>query len=158
VKIQVPPLRARAADILALATHFLGKCAKKAKKGEMVLSPPVAALLLAYDWPGNVRELENCIERAVALARLDHLSAEDLPERIAASRPTSFARSPGEPDETLTLDELDRRYIDRTIKRLDGNKAQAALLLGLDRRTLYRRLARYAKSEGGGADDMTGEG
>jgi DNA-binding NtrC family response regulator len=153
VKIQVPPLRARATDILALATHFLRRSAEKSKKGEMVLSPQVAALLLAYDWPGNVRELENCIERAVALARLNHLSAEDLPERITASRATSFTLAPGEADEILTLDEMDRRYIDRAIKLLGGNKAQAAVVLGLDRRTLYRRLAKYGKSEARRASD-----
>jgi two-component system response regulator HydG len=143
VKIQVPSLRARATDILALAAHFLRRSAEKAKKGPMILSPQVAALLLAYEWPGNVRELENCIERAVALARLDHISAEDIPEKIASSRGSSLASMSGESDEILTLDELDRRYIDRAIKIVDGNMSRAASLLGLDRRTLYRRLARY---------------
>jgi two-component system response regulator HydG len=146
LKIEVPPLRARGGDILALATHFLRKAAAKAHKGEMVLSSPVAALLLAHDWPGNVRELENCIERAVALARLDHLSAEDLPERIATPRPSAVA-VPSEPGSILTLDEMNRRYIEQAITTLGGNKAQAAMMLGLDRRTLHRRLARYRRSD-----------
>jgi two-component system response regulator HydG len=157
IKIPVPPLRTRGADILALATHFLRRAAERAKKGEMVLSSPVAALLLGHDWPGNVRELENCIERAVALARLDHLSAEDLPERIVASRSTGVAFA-GEAEAMLTLDEMNRRYIDRTIKALGGNKAQAATVLGLDRRTLHRRLARYKRSDVRQADAASDAG
>jgi two-component system response regulator HydG len=153
VKIQVPPLRARAADILALATHFLQRAAERTKKGKMILSPQVAALLLAYEWPGNVRELENTIERAVALAQLNHLSAEDLPEKIASSRSASLLPPTGEPDEILTLDEIDRRYIDRAIKLLDGNKARAATMLGLDRRTLYRRLEKYESQVRGAAEN-----
>ena len=153
VRIEVPPLRGRGGDILTLAAHFLRRCAERAKKGEMVLSPQVAAPLLAYDWPGNVRELENCIERAVALAQLDHLSVEDLPEKIAARRQTSRpASAEEESGEILTLEEVDRRYIARVIGLLDGNKSRAATLLGLDRRTLYRRLEKYeAEARGGGS-------
>ncbi|MGO8992942.1 MAG: sigma-54-dependent transcriptional regulator [Polyangiaceae bacterium] len=148
VKIEVPSLRARGSDILALATHFLRKASEKAKKGEMFLSPQVAAPLLAYDWPGNVRELENCIERAVALARLDHVSAEDLPEKVLSHRSAPFILSEGQNGEILTLEEVDRRYIARALKLLDGNKSRAADLLGLDRRTLYRRLEKYESASG----------
>jgi two-component system response regulator HydG len=98
---------------------------------------------MAYDWPGNVRELENCIERAVALARFDHLTVEDLPEKIRAYRADRFVMAANEVDEILTIDEIERRYIIRVIKLLNGNKARAAQLLGLDRRTLYRKLERY---------------
>jgi DNA-binding NtrC family response regulator len=145
VRIEVPSLRARGSDVLALASHFLRKAAEKSGKGAMVLPPPVAAALLAYDWPGNVRELENCVERAVALARLDHLSTEDLPDRIVAHRPAaaSTVHAAEEDGEILTLEEVDRRHIARTVERLDGNISRAAILLGLDRRTLYRRLEKY---------------
>ena len=150
VTIAVPPLRARGGDVLALANHFLRVAAAKSGKGTMVLPPSVAAALLAYDWPGNVRELENCIERAVALARLDHLSTEDLPDRVVDHRhPVPPPLSEGDDGEILTLDELDRRYIARTIRRLDGNMSRAASVLGLDRRTLYRRLEKY-EAEGRG--------
>ena len=88
-------------------------------------------------------ELENCIERAVALARLDHLSAEDLPEKIAAYRAPFGGHPSEEPGEILTLDEVNRRYVERTLVALHGNKSLAANLLGLDRRTLYRRLEKY---------------
>jgi DNA-binding NtrC family response regulator len=143
VKIPVPPLRERGRDVLVLATHFLEKFAERAKKGAMTLSPQVAAPLLAYPWPGNVRELENCMERAVALARLDHVSAEDLPDKIRAFKADRFVVSADEPAEIITLEMLERRYIERAIKLLAGNKSRAAELLGLDRRTLYRRLEKY---------------
>jgi two-component system response regulator HydG len=147
VRIPVPPLRARDGDILRLATHFLRTFAAKAQRGEMQLSPHVAAALLSYDWPGNVRELENCMERAVALASLSHLSVEDLPEKVVARRSTPFAVAVEQTDEILTLDEVDRRYIARALALLDGNKSRAADLLGVDRRTLYRRLEKYEAEE-----------
>jgi len=143
VTIYVPPLRAREGDILRLATHFLRKFAAKSDHGTMVLPPRVAASLLAYDWPGNVRELENCMERAVALAHTDHISTEDLPAKILARRTTPQAPTAAESEEILTLEEVDRRYIERALVLLKGNKSRAADLLGLDRRTLYRRLDRY---------------
>ena len=143
VKIVVPPLRERSEDILALAEHFLRKCAERSKKGPMVLSPEVAAPLLTYAWPGNVRELENCIERAVALARLDHLSVEDLPEKVVSREVASPIFAAKNAGEILTLEEVDRRYIERAIALVEGNMSRAAILLGLDRRTLYRRLEKY---------------
>jgi two-component system response regulator HydG len=143
VKVPVPPLRRREGDILRLATHFLGRFAARGRRGEMQISPQFAAALLAYEWPGNVRELENCMERAVALARLDHLSVEDLPDKVVASAEVPQVASSDDSDEILTLEEMDRRYIARAIALLDGNKSRAADLLGVDRRTLYRRLEKY---------------
>jgi DNA-binding NtrC family response regulator len=146
VNIHVPPLRERGSDVLKLAAHFLQKCADRTGQVAKQLSPPVAERLLAYDWPGNVRELENCVERAVALARFDELALEDLPERIRTYRPDRFVMTADEVEEIISLDELERRYIARALKLLNGNKARAAQLLGVDRRTLYRRLGRYANS------------
>ncbi len=143
VKIRVPALRTRDGDVLRLASHFLQKFAAKAGRGEMHLSSHVAAAILGYDWPGNVRELENCMERAVALARLSSVSMEDLPEKLAAHRPADVSVAAESVEEILTLDELDRRYIARVIALLGGNKSRAADLLGVDRRTLYRRLEKY---------------
>ena len=143
VKICVPPLRERAGDILLLATHILRKTAERHRKPDMKISPRVAALFLEYDWPGNVRELENCLERCVALSRFDHLDAEDLPERLRTFKKERFVVAANGPEEILPLDELDRRYILRALKLLNGNKTRAADLLQVDRRTLYRRLDRY---------------
>jgi two-component system response regulator HydG len=143
VRIDVPALRERSSDVLKLAAFFLKQAGERGAKGSLELSPQVAERLMAYDWPGNVRELENCIERAVALARFDHLTVEDLPEKIRAYRADRFVMAANEVDEIISLDEIERRYIIRVIKMLNGNKARAAQLLGLDRRTLYRKLERY---------------
>jgi DNA-binding NtrC family response regulator len=160
VKIPVPALRERGSDVLLLASHFLRKASARNGRGEISLSPAVASILAAYDWPGNVRELENCIERAVALARFDQVSAEDLPEKVRAFSPTRVAPVAEETSEILTLDELERRYILRAIKILGGNRSRAATLLGLDRRTLYRRLEKYGvlhDERSGGDDGADGE-
>ena len=126
-----------------LAANFLQKAAERNRQDVLALPPQVAASLLAYDWPGNVRELENCIERAVALARFSELSADDLPEKVRSYSPRRFVVSADNEGEILSLDELERRYILRALKILNGNRSRAATLLGLDRRTLYRRLERY---------------
>jgi len=148
VKITVPPLRERGNDVLLLATRFLRNASERAHGEHITLSPQLAALLVAYDWPGNVRELENCIERAVALARYNQISAEDLPERIRTFRRKVFTSSAaperGHEDEILSLEELERRHIFQTLKSVDGNHARAATLLGLDRRTLHKRIEKYS--------------
>jgi two-component system response regulator HydG len=131
-------------DVIKLASHFLQKHAPKDKV--FSLSAAIAERLTAYQWPGNVRELENCMERAVALARFDEVTVEDLPQKIRAYRPEHFVVSADDPREIITLDELERRYIERVLKLLDGNKSRAAQVLALDRRTLYRKLERYEKS------------
>jgi DNA-binding NtrC family response regulator len=143
VSIDVPALRARGSDIVQLASHFLSSACARGGKGALQLSVPLAERLMAYDWPGNVRELQNCIERAVALARFDHLTIEDVPERIRAYNSGLFSMSANDVDEIVTLDEVERRYTMRALKLLSGNRAQAAQKLGLDRRTLERKLQRY---------------
>jgi two-component system, NtrC family, response regulator HydG len=145
VRIAVPPLRARGADILLLAQHFLSRFVSRSRR-VMTLSEPAAAKLLAYDWPGNVRELENCMERAVALARSDELTADDLPERIRRGQPTPVAL-PHAGDVAATdvtsLFDAEREHVLRAVEQFGGNKTRAAAILGIDRRTLYRRLVRY---------------
>jgi two-component system response regulator HydG len=145
VTIDLPPLRERGMDVLKLASHFLQK---HAPRGASPLSLPaaIAERLLSYNWPGNVRELENCMERAVALAQYNAITIEDLPQKIRAYRPEQFVVSADEPAELVTLDELERRYIERVLKVLGGNKSRVAQVLGLDRRTLYRKLERYTLS------------
>ena len=142
VKLDLPPLRDRGGDVLKLAQHFLGKFASNGKEA-LTLSASAAEKLMAYNWPGNVRELENCMERAVALARFDHVTVEDLPEKIRAYKPNRFVVSADDPGEVVTLDEVERRYILRVLSIVGGNKVRASEMLGLDRRTLYRRLERY---------------
>jgi DNA-binding NtrC family response regulator len=143
VSIDLPALRERGPDVLKLAWHFLRSAARRSAKGVLQLSPQFAERLLAYNWPGNVRELENCIERAVALARFDHLTVDDLPEDIRAYRAAdSFVMTANDTDEIVTLNELERRYVARVIKLVSGNTSRAAQMLGIDRRTLARMLER----------------
>jgi two-component system response regulator HydG len=90
-----------------------------------------------------VRELENCIERGVALGRFDQLTVEDLPQKVRGYRAPSFVVSADDTTEVVVMEEVERRYIMRVLGLVGGNKSQAAQLLGFDRRTLYRKLARY---------------
>jgi DNA-binding NtrC family response regulator len=143
VAMDVPPLRERPADVLVLAQHFLRKFAEAAGKPTMTLSTSVSEKLVAYGWPGNVRELENCMERAVAVGRFDQVTVEDLPQKIRSYRAEGFVVSADDATEVVTLEEVERRYILRVLGLVGGNKSQAAQLLGLDRRTLYRKLAHY---------------
>jgi two-component system response regulator HydG len=143
LRIDVPPLRVRGNDVLFLAQHFLERFSQQTAKKVVRLSPSVAEKLMAYPWPGNVRELQNCVERAVALTRFDELTVDDLPEKIRDYRSTDLGIPGLGPDEVLTMDEVERRYITRVLKQLDGNKTMAAEILGLDRRTLYRKLERW---------------
>jgi two-component system response regulator HydG len=153
VKIDVPPLRERGGDVLHLSQHFLKQFAQRNDKPTLELSTTAAEKLMAYNWPGNVRELENCMEHAVALARFDQITVEDLPEKIRAYRAERFVVAANDPTEIVTMDELERRYILRVLALVGGNKSRAAQVLGFDRRTLYRKLERYgaggeqAKSE-----------
>jgi DNA-binding NtrC family response regulator len=143
VKIDVPPLRERSGDVLHLARHFLKIYGERHGKHEIELSQPAAEKLIAYAWPGNVRELENCIDGAVALARGSRIELDDLPEKIRSYRADRFTVSANQPEEIITIDELERRYVMRVLTIVGGNKSRAAQVLGFDRRTLYRKLERY---------------
>jgi two-component system response regulator HydG len=143
VRIDMPPLRARGRDVLLLAQHFLDGHRESRPEAPTAISEAAAAKLLAYDWPGNVRELENCMQRAVALARLEEIAVDDLPEKVRTHRSDALLLSAEDADELVTLDELEARYIRRVLKMMGGNKSRTARALGLDRRSLYRRLEKY---------------
>ncbi len=140
VMIDVPPLRARGGDVLLLAHHFLRRLAERTGKNINGISADAARKLLDYDWPGNVRELENCIERAVALSRLSEIQLDDLPAKIREHQSTRLEIGSDDPTELVTLSEMERRYVRRVLDACGGNKTQAARVLGIDRRSLYRRL------------------
>jgi two-component system response regulator HydG len=141
--IELPPLRSRGGDILLLAQHFLVHFAEQADKPVTGLSKPAAERLMAYSWPGNVRELRNAIERAVALTRFDHITVEDLPERIRTFESNHVVVAGDTLDELVPLEEVERRYILRVLQAAGGNKSLAAEKLGIGRRTLYRKLGEY---------------
>jgi two-component system response regulator HydG len=142
LRIQLPPLRGRGADVLELAQHFVTRLAAETGKAVSGLTHGAAEKLLAYSWPGNVRELQNCIERAVAMACHDQLTVEDLPERVQAYEPRHVLVAGDDPTELVPMEEVERRYIARVLEAVGGNKTLAARILGFDRKTLYRKLAR----------------
>ena len=144
LRIEVPPLRARGRDVLLLAQHFLRVGAERSGRELTGLSRGAAEKLLAYAWPGNVRELQNAIERAVALARYDQILVEDLPERIRDYGRAHVLVVGEDPSELVPLEVVEQRYIVRVLEAVGGNKTLAARVLGLDRKTLYRKLDRMA--------------
>jgi two-component system response regulator AtoC len=148
VHIHMPPLRKRDNDVLLLAQAFLQKGQMGASARVIGLKSAAAERLIAYPWPGNVRELQNCIERALALAQFDHLGVDDLPERIREFRSPRIPIEDGDPLTIVPMDDVERRYVLRVLQALDGNKASAARLLGMDRRTLYRKLERWGHTPG----------
>lgn len=149
VHVEVPPLRSRGHDILLLAQTFIERMSKRHGKQVIGMSPEVGKKLLAYAWPGNVRELLNSMERAVALARLEELSLEDLPPKIQDYVSTRFVLEGTDPTEMLTLDEIEKRYIQRVMEAVSWNKTEATKILGIDRSTLYRKLERYGLNASG---------
>ncbi len=140
----LPPLRARGGDVLLLAQHWLRHYAAVFDKKVVGLTAAAAERMMAYDWPGNVRELGNCLERAVALAHFEEIQVEDLPEKIRSQQPRrSNTLSGSDVPELLTLEEVERRHVIRVLEACHGNRTDAAKILGLDRKTLYRKLLRW---------------
>ncbi|MDB4945667.1 MAG: Response regulator of zinc sigma-54-dependent two-component system [Labilithrix sp.] len=143
VHLALPPLRARGGDVLALAQQFVTRYAGPMGKKVQGFSSAVGERLLAYAWPGNVRELQNCIERALALARFEEITVEDLPPKVRDYKPSFVVVATEDPSDLVTMEEVERRYIGRVMEAVGQNKTQAAKVLGFDRTTLYRKLERY---------------
>jgi two-component system response regulator HydG len=143
IQIALPPLRSRGNDTLLLAERFLKEFASVTGKNVIGLAAPVAHKLLSYLWPGNVRQLRNCIEHAVALTHHDKLVMDDLPAKIAGHTDSHLIVMGHDPQELVPMDELERRYITHVLAAAGGNKTTAAGILGMDRKTLYRKLDRY---------------
>jgi DNA-binding NtrC family response regulator len=144
IQIHLPALRDRAEDILPLAEHFLAASAARAAKDIKGFHELAKKALLAHRWPGNVRELENVVERAVALAETTSVRVDDLPTAVRDRRTGEQDTLAHALARDLSLDELEREYIQRVLAAEGGNKTRAAQRLGLDRKTLYRKLEEYA--------------
>jgi two-component system response regulator HydG len=140
IELKTPPLRERGQDILLLAQHFVGQFAKKTGKDVSGFTEPVAGKLLYYSWPGNVRELRNVMERAVALTRHDKIIVEDLPDPICNYQGKTFDLTGAGADMLFSLDEVEQRYIRHVLDKTKDNKTLAARILGIDRKTMYRKL------------------
>jgi DNA-binding NtrC family response regulator len=139
IQLNLPPLRKRPFDIPLLIEHFVTRYAEASGEQPLEVSAEALALLTAYSWPGNVRELENVIERAVAMARGAALLPEDLPERLRSGAHATSVLSQAR-ETQMTLRQLEQTYVAETLRRAGGNKSRAAEMLGLDRKTLYRKI------------------
>jgi DNA-binding NtrC family response regulator len=143
IALEMPPLRARGRDVLILAQKFIDAFAARMDKDVVGLTPAAAERLLTYQWPGNVRELQNCIERAVALTAFEQITVEDLPEKIRDYGGWQTLTSKAALAEVVPISELERRYILHVLEVAGGSRTLAARALGMDRKTLYRRLEQY---------------
>lgn len=150
VEILVPPLRKRRADIEPLARHFLARFAGETGRRVRDFTPAALEALKTYDWPGNIREMRNVVERAVVLSHRDlidrsELALSQLPTPGDTGRHPLETRSAYKPE---SLEDVEKRHILATIEAASGNKTKAASILGIERSTLDRKLARWAKRRG----------
>jgi DNA-binding NtrC family response regulator len=138
IDIEMPPLRERKEDISLLIQHFITKFSNEFKKNISGVSEDALKLLLNYSWPGNVRELENVIQRAITLSQHEIILVEDLPAQMVQEKDEDLIEKGVR--EKYTVDQLEKEYIKKVLIEVGGNKSKAAELLGLDRKTLYRKL------------------
>jgi len=142
IPIHLPPVRERKEDIPALANHFLSLYREKNKKEIKEISPKALDLLIRHDWPGNIRELENCLERAVIVARGELLAPADLPpaiQNLPAGKEDAEIPFPA----GISLQEAEKALILKTLEDAGGNRSRAAEILGINRRTLQMKLKEY---------------
>ena len=145
VTIKIPPLRERREDIPLLVEHFV-KLSNAAQEAKVTgITPDVQRFFAGYPWPGNVRQLRNVVENMVALAREGRLTIEDLPPEL---------RGPADAGDTgvsgltgMSISEAERELIRNTLKSVNGNRQQAARMLGIGERTLYRKIKEYGLNE-----------
>ena len=139
VPITLPDLKDRPEDIPLLANHFVQKFGQESNSGIREISKEAMAILISHTWPGNVRELENVIERAATLGRGPAVQPSDLPPHLAGgTNPLERALA-----KEATLEDLEKDYIAMILRRTKGHQIRAASILGIDRRTLYRKIRRY---------------
>jgi two-component system response regulator HydG len=144
LSLRIPALRERRQDIPLLIGHFLDRLTRNSGQ-QKTLSDDAVKAMLAYDWPGNVRELENCLERAYAFTSGPTIQTADLPREIANLPIADFSNTNGNGHfKIMPIAELEKRTILNAISELNGDKLQAARLLGIGKTTLYRKLKDYA--------------
>jgi len=141
LSLRIPALRERRQDIPLLAGFFLDRLSRTSGQ-ERTLSEEALKILLAYDWPGNVRELENCLERSCAFTSNAIIQVRDLPSDIHGTH--NLAVGGNGSAKIVPIEQLEKQTILNTIEQLNGDKLQAARLLGIGKTTLYRKLKEYA--------------
>ena len=142
IRIELPPLRERSEDIAVLVDHFIRKFSDSARRKVTGIQEEALTALKNYSWPGNIRELEHTIERAVLLGRGSTVGIDDLPPQLAACGESAVVLGAALAKQ-LTLRDLEREYIGKVLQTTQGNKTEAARILGVDRTTLYRKLEEY---------------
>lgn len=142
VKIALAPLRERREDIPLLTQHFLKEFCKENKKPQLALSSEAERAILNYDWPGNVRELRTAIEHGVVLSKGKEIAIKDLPSNLKGFHPAGKISK-----DTLDLAEVEKNLIFKALQKADGNRTEAAKLLGISRRTLHRKLNEFGIKE-----------
>ncbi len=143
-----PPLRDRRDDIPLLIDHFL----RRFGHGHWQIADDARRALCNYHWPGNVRELSNIIERATILAEGNRITISDLPQAIGRGDADSTGFAPHHDEETDNLEERERRHVARVLEREQGSRKRTADALGINRRSLYRLIEKYALTEQGKAN------
>jgi two-component system, NtrC family, response regulator AtoC len=148
VAIHLPPLRERVDDIPLLARHFLQRYSQESEKSISAISDKAMELLCSYSWPGNIRELENAIEQAVALSYQSILTPDDLPEAVRNPAAAKSFENGSQNEQFLfhdtpSLEEVKKRYVLHVLRHNQGNVSRSARVLNIDRRSLYRMLARF---------------
>ncbi len=146
VPIHLPPLRERRGDLVPLIEHFVQEFSKSYGVEPKRLAPEALAVMQRYEWPGNIRELQNAIERAFALSSSPVIGLDDLPTAIVKGRSiAAIAESSVWP---LPLEEAERCNIEAALRLSNGNKNEAARILGIERQRLYRKIDKYGLGEG----------
>jgi transcriptional regulator with PAS, ATPase and Fis domain len=149
ITLEIPPLRERPEDIPLLCEHFLSVFAERHQREVRSINVSAQEALLRHSWPGNVRELEHVIERAVIVAGGAEIQPDDLPDILEQPVAASAGQPAAANDGELTLAEIERQAILRTLERTNGNKRAAASILGVYRPTLYGKLRKYKLGEYG---------
>lgn len=139
--LELPPLRQRTEDIEPLIDHFLDKMAARLGQPRKQVSPELLKVLTSYDWPGNVRELENIIERCVVLSQREMLDPELLPAKLRVEPVSVTAQLP-----SYSLRDAECLQVRRALEATGGNKSKAALLLGVTRKTLDKKIRDFAQN------------
>ena len=145
VSVKLPPLRERREDIPLLIDYFLKEFTASHGKTVTSITPAARKALMAYAWPGNVRELRNTIESMVVIDSDGVLDVDDLTEDLQAAAPAAASRGTAARSawSASSLEEIEKYYIAETLKLTSGNREEAAKLLGIGERTLYRKIKEY---------------
>ena len=148
VALTLPPLRERREDIPFLVNHFIQRYAQQFKKPVEGIDPKALEILMGHPWPGNIRELENCLARAVIFCRGPRIQVSELSKKFESeTRQESLEEVKGLISDLsrpgLTIKDMERELIRRTLEKCQGNKTLAAKSLGISRKALYEKIEKF---------------